>query len=146
MPNTLSKWGLGLLSLSFLFLVNCRGHYDFEKRIEWVASKLSSKLDLDETQKAKMEEIKKEILAKHKELKPNRGAWAKDLSAQIKSEKIDAKVLEKWASEREQKHTEMRKFLQSKLIEFHAILKPEQRETFAELVEKFASKHQPKEE
>ncbi|TGL62482.1 Spy/CpxP family protein refolding chaperone [Leptospira jelokensis] len=125
---------------------NCRGHKDFEKRMEWVASKLTSKLDLDDSQKAKLESIKQELIAKHKEMKPKHESWAKEMATQIRAEKIDTKLLDKMSSERETRHQEMRKFFQTKLVEFHAVLKPEQREKFAELVEKFASRHQPPEE
>lgn len=136
-----------LLVGSFAFLFgNCRGHKDFEKRIEWVASKLTSKLDLDETQKAKLGTIKAELIAKHKEMKPKQESWAKEMANQIRSEKIDTKYLDKMSVERESRHQEMRKFFQTKLVEFHAVLRPEQREKFAELVEKFASRHQPQED
>ncbi|MCW7463898.1 Spy/CpxP family protein refolding chaperone [Leptospira limi] len=137
---------LGLVSVMAFAFGNCRGHKDFEKRIEWVTSKLTSKLDLDDAQKAKLESIKAELIAKHKEMKPKHESWAKELASQIRSEKIDTKYLDKMSAERETRHQEMRKFFQTKLVEFHAVLKPEQREKFAELVEKFASRHQSPEE
>ncbi|TGM77599.1 periplasmic heavy metal sensor [Leptospira mtsangambouensis] len=137
---------IGLVSVMAFAFGNCRGHKDFEKRIEWVASKLTSKLDLDEAQKAKLETIKAELIAKHKEMKPKHESWAKEMATQIRAEKIDTKLLDKMSIERETRHQEMRKFFQSKLVEFHAVLKPEQREKFADLVERFASRHQPPEE
>ncbi len=136
---------LSALSLSFLLLANCRGHKDFEKRIEWVASKLTSKLDLDDSQKEKLNQIKAELIAKHKENKPEHMGFSKEIADQIRLEKIDPKVLDKIGSDREAKHTEMRKFFNLKLIEFHSVLRPEQREKLAELVLKFGKRHSPEE-
>ncbi|MDF3819938.1 Spy/CpxP family protein refolding chaperone [Leptospira sp. 96542] len=126
-----------------LVFANCRGHHSFEKRVEWVASKLTSKLDLDESQIAKLGTIKSEIIAKHKELKPKHMNWASEIAKQVRQEKIDSKVLDKMSSEKDVRHQEMRKFFHAKLVEFHAILKPEQREKFAELIEKFSKHHAP---
>ena len=53
---------IGLVSVMAFAFGNCRGHKDFEKRIEWVASKLTSKLDLDDSQKAKLDTIKAELM------------------------------------------------------------------------------------
>lgn len=132
-----------LLLLSAVVLGNCRGHKDFEKRIEWVASKLNSKLDLDETQKTKLDRIKAELIAKHKENRPSHGAFSKEMAEQIRLEKIDIKVLDKIGSDRDAKHAEMRKFFNVKLVEFHAVLRPEQRQKLADLVQKFGNHHQP---
>ncbi|TGN19682.1 Spy/CpxP family protein refolding chaperone [Leptospira idonii] len=127
--------------MGFVFASNCRGHKSFEKRVEWVAGKLTSKLDLDDAQKAKLESIKAELIAKHKEVRPKHDGWITEVTAQIKNDKIDTKALDKMSAERDSHHTEMRKFFQQKLVEFHAVLKPEQRTKLAELIEKFASKH-----
>ncbi len=129
--------------IGFVFASNCRGHYNFEKRMEWVADKLTSKLDLDDSQKAKLESIKTELIAKHKELKPKRDAWMTEVISQIRKDTVDVKSLEKLSSEQDVRHIEMRKFFQTKMIEFHAVLKPEQREKLAELVEKFSKKFKP---
>jgi len=125
------------------FASNCKGHYNFEKRVEWVAGKLSSKLDLDDAQKAKLETLKSELIAKHKEMKPKRDAWMTEVISQIRKDAVDTKVLDKVGADQDLRHIEMRKFFQAKMIEFHAVLRPEQREKLAELVEKFAKKHNP---
>lgn len=128
---------------AFAFVSNCRGHHNFEKRMEWVAGKLTSKLDLDDAQKAKLESIKKDLVAKHKELKPKRDAWMTEVISQIRKDTVDVKSLDKLSTEQDARHIEMRKFFQTKMIEFHAVLKPEQREKLAELVEKFSKKFNP---
>lgn len=129
--------------LVLVFVGNCRGHHSFEKRIEWVSDKLVSKLDLDDGQKMKAEAIKVEIIAKHKELKPKRDAWMTEVVSQIRKDTIDVKALDKTSTEQDARHIEMRKFFQAKMIEFHAILKSEQRAELAELIEKFGKKHNP---
>ncbi len=129
--------------VGFVFASNCRGHYNFEKRMDWVASKLTSKLDLDDAQKTKLESLKTEIVAKHKELKPKRDAWMSEVISQIRKDTVDIKSLDKTSTEQDLRYIEMRKFFQAKMIEFHAVLKPEQRETLAELVEKFSKKYNP---
>lgn len=126
-----------------VFASNCRGHHSFEKRMEWVADKLTSKLDLDETQIAKLNAIKSEVVAKHKELKPKRDAWMTEVISQIRKDSVDVKTLDKLSNEQDSRHVEMRKLFQAKMIEFHAVLKPEQREKLANLVEKFSKKFNP---
>ncbi|MDZ4726330.1 MAG: Spy/CpxP family protein refolding chaperone [Leptospira sp.] len=130
---------------AFVFASNCRGHHNFEKRMEWVSEKLTSKLDLDEAQQTKLQSIKTELVAKHKELKPKRDAWMTEVISQIRKDTVDVKSLEKVSAEQDVRHIEMRKFFQAKMIEFHAVLKPEQREKLAELVEKFSKKFNPAE-
>ncbi len=111
--------------------------------MEWVADKLTSKLDLDEAQIAKLNSIKSELVAKHKELKPKRDAWMTEVISQIRKDSVDVKSLDKLSSEQDSRHVEMRKLFQAKMIEFHAVLKPEQREKLADLVEKFSKKFKP---
>ncbi len=113
--------------------------------MEWVSEKLTSKLDLDEAQQTKLQSIKTELVAKHKELKPKRDAWMTEVISQIRKDTVDVKSLEKVSAEQDVRHIEMRKFFQAKMIEFHAVLKPEQREKLAELVEKFSKKFNPAE-
>ncbi|GBF51882.1 hypothetical protein LPTSP4_34200 [Leptospira ryugenii] len=131
--------------VSLTVLANCRGHYSFEKRINWVADKLTSKLDLDDAQKTKLESIKTELIAKHKELDPQKENWVKEVVSQIRKDTIDTKVLDKLSTEQDKRHTEMRKFFQAKMIEFHAVLRPEQRQELGDLIEKFAKRFKPEE-
>ncbi|WP_411821424.1 Spy/CpxP family protein refolding chaperone [Leptospira sp. 'Mane'] len=135
-----------IAGVSFGLLTDCGKFKSFEKRVEWVANKLTSKLDLDDAQKAKLESIKAELIAKHKVNRPKHDTWITEITSQIRNEKIDTKALDKLHADREAQHLEMRKFFQTKLIEFHAVLKPEQRTKLADLITEFAKKHRPDEE
>ncbi len=136
------KWKsfLVLGTASLLVFTNCHWKRSFESRADWVAGKLSSKLDLTKEQEDKLEIMKKEIVAKHLELKPKNDLWMQSLLTQVRADKMDGKNIEKLGNDREASMTEMRKLVQQKLVEFHAILTPEQRKEFAELLEKVSNR------
>lgn len=125
---------------ALLVFTNCHYKRSFEGKADWVANKLASKLDLNDDQEAKLQIMKKEIIAKHLELKPKNDLWMQSLLVQIKADKMDGKTIEKLGNDREASMSEMRKLIQAKLVEFHAILNPEQKKDFAELLEKVSNR------
>ncbi|MDH4127780.1 MAG: Spy/CpxP family protein refolding chaperone [Spirochaetota bacterium] len=130
-----------LIFVAIFVLANCSGHHhDPKARAEYMVKKLIDKLELDETQKAKLIKIKDEILAKRKSMHSNRKAIISKVIDQIKSDKIDQDELNKIFKANSKNRTEMRKFLIQKFAEFHEILSPKQRLKLVELVEKFSKK------
>lgn len=122
-------------------LTNCHRHKSFEDRVEWISSKLSSKLDLDDSQQKTLDKIKKEIIAKKKDMHPQREKMMAEIIAEVKKDSFDKEKINTLFESKRAQQTEMRKFFIDKMAEFHAVLKPEQRKELGELMEKFAKKH-----
>ena len=112
-----------------------------EGRADWVVKKISNELDLDASQKSKLDQIKAEVLSH----KPNFAAWhdslAGDFLTQLRSDKIDIEKVNSLLDDKEAKIKEFRVFLVNKFVEFHAILTPAQREKLATKLNEMKSKH-----
>ncbi|MCB1142397.1 MAG: Spy/CpxP family protein refolding chaperone [Leptospiraceae bacterium] len=127
-----------ILTLGFAFsLFNCHSwkHKSPEERAEYISKKVKSHLDLDESQIKVVDKIKAEWLAKHKELKFD-PADKDEFLKLVKSEKLDEAKLDALDAKMTNRKTEMHKFFLVKFKEFHAILKPEQKEKLAKHMEK----------
>lgn len=107
-----------------------------EKRADWIVKKVSSKLDLNADQKAKLNTIKEEVLARMKEESAGREKTGREALALVKSGKIDAASVNKLFDEREAAMKRLKPFFVEKIVEFHAMLTPEQRTTLADYMEK----------
>ncbi|MEM7181310.1 MAG: Spy/CpxP family protein refolding chaperone [Spirochaetota bacterium] len=127
-------------SISLGFLSNCRRFKTFEERVEWVTSKLSSKLDLDDEQKKALDKIKLDIIGKKDEIGLNRGKAMEEVIAEIKKDTFDKERVNTIFTSNQEKRDKMRRFFIDKMAEFHTVLRPEQREKLASLMQKFSHK------
>ena len=129
-----------LLLLIAAFAVACAKHRfqskSPEEKAEWVVQKISGELDLDEAQEAKLNEIKTELLAKHKSFKGDKEQIWDELHTQLRSDKIDQEKVNSIFTEKEAQFSEMRAFAVTKFAEFHAVLTPEQKNTLVEKLDK----------
>lgn len=135
-----------LLFVSALIMGGCShrryGHHwggkYSEKKAEHIVKKLSRKLDLDEEQKANLEKIKDEILAKADELKlkGSMSAIHDEFTSQLRQDTIDQEKINSMLAGKEANMKEMREFLVAKFAEFHSTLTAEQKEKLAEWNEK----------
>lgn len=135
------------LVVGVLALGNChrwhhkRGHHLTPKKVEWIAGKIKSKLDLDESQKAKLDEITNEIIARFpKDPRAKRKEMAAYLADQVRQERIDAAAVKAKLAERKKEMESHFDFMVEKVLEFHAILKPEQKEKLAGYLDKWAGR------
>lgn len=106
-----------------------------EKKAEFIAEKVISKLDLDESQSKVVERIKNEWIAKHRELKLS-GALKEEFLLLIQMEKLDEERLNKLSEKMDARRREMHQFTFNKFKEFHAILNKEQKEKLADHLQK----------
>ncbi|MBN2090292.1 Spy/CpxP family protein refolding chaperone [candidate division KSB1 bacterium] len=138
---------IGLLLLSIVvgvfFMSGCRRHActfhqaSPEKRAEWMVKRISSELDLNESQKKEVNRIKDEILAKKKGYHNDHHQIYETVLAQVKGEKVDEVLLNQLFQDKEAQFKEMRSFMISKFAEFHKILTPVQREKLAKRMNEF---------
>lgn len=125
------------------FVWNCGGWRGKspEERIEWMANKIQSQLDLDASQTEVLQKLKKEILAKRIELKMNEvSQFEEEISGLVLSEKLDEPKFTKLVSEKITARAELAKFVTKKFAEFHKVLNQKQKEIVVEKFKKF-SKH-----
>jgi hypothetical protein len=108
-----------------------------EQRAEFAVNRISSSLDLTKEQVEKLNKIKDEILARIKSRPSDREAVHKELIGMVKSDKLDKNMVEDFINKREAKIKELKPFLIDKLVEFHYILTPEQRNRVVEKFDKF---------
>jgi len=108
-----------------------------EERAEFIVDRITHSLDLDKGQAEKLNKIKDEILARTKIYRDDREATRKELLDMAKSEKLDRVTVDNFISKREARMKEFKPFLIDKIVEFHNILTPEQRNRIAEKIDKF---------
>ncbi len=120
-------WVVSIISLFAIFAVGCKGRFTVEKKVNWIVDKMVDDLDLSDNQEAKLEQIKKEVIAKIKETKGKRKAVFNELISQIKSDRIDQEKIYEMFEEAHTKNANNRKYFIAKASEFHSILSAKQR-------------------
>ena len=134
---------LGLLAI-FVFSngCSCWRSPSIEKRATRMADRISKKLDLSESQKAELNQVKEEIIRKFKskESVEKRGEIRMALIAMIKEDSLTKEKLMALHQKQEEGQKEMQELLMDKFIQFHKVLTPDQRMKLTTLLEKFAMK------
>lgn len=93
----------------------------------FLIGKISKNLDLTIDQKAKVENIMEQIKQKMEANKPDRESMFNEFAEQFKKDKLDKNQILEDMKAKELKSQEMKEFMLDKIIEFHSILTPEQR-------------------
>jgi Spy/CpxP family protein refolding chaperone len=139
------KKGLYVSLIAFLFfsvagLEGCRRHSPHQKA-EFMVDYVSETLDLSESQKAHLDQIKDELLEKGIQMRADKAAMHGELIAQLRSEEIEQERLKAMVTEHRVKMEEMIDLAIVKLVEFHKTLTPEQREKLVAKLESFKKWH-----
>jgi Spy/CpxP family protein refolding chaperone len=134
---------LGLLAIFILFS-GCSGWrgQPIERKATKIANRISKKLDLTESQKAELNQIKDDIVGKvkSKENVAQREELRTAFFAMFKGDSLTKEKLMDLYQKREAEQKGMREFLMDKMVQFHNMLTPEQRTKFVEWMEKYAKK------
>lgn len=115
-------------------------HLSHEKRAEWIVKKISKELDLNDSQNAKLNEIKQDIFNKHQSFSASKSEIMDALKKQLRKDAIDETELNALFESKESEFKEMRTFVISRFAEFHAMLTPEQRAKLADKMSEFHDK------
>ncbi|MCS6972546.1 MAG: hypothetical protein NZL89_05930, partial [Leptospiraceae bacterium] len=80
-----------LVATVLLFGLSCRpwGRKSPEERIDWLAKRLSRELELNDTQKEALNNIKAELIKRHREERPRQEEDIKALAELVRQETID---------------------------------------------------------
>jgi Spy/CpxP family protein refolding chaperone len=145
MKTTMTVMMIAILSIITMGgLVSCKygrhGAFGFDEfDLEAAISRVASRLDLTETQKADLDQKVREIAEKAKSLHTDRETMRQELANLIRQASIDQAVVDELVTGKIENMKEMADFASVRLIEFHSTLTPEQRETIAERIEDHAS-------
>ncbi len=140
------KKGLTILTIcvfvsAALIFTGCRAHSPHGKA-EFMVDYIAETLDLNDQQRAQLDDIKAEFLAKAGELHANREAMRAELMAELRKEEIDQQRIKALISQKREQMAEMMDLAVVRLAEFHRTLSPDQKEKLVSKLEWFHSRHQ----
>ncbi len=112
-----------------------------EQRAEKIVNAIEKKLDLNETQKAKLEAMKQEFLAKAPAMKKTREESYDQLIGLMRSPSIDPGVVTSLVDRNKAQADDLIGFLFAKFTQFYDMLTPEQREKAAKEMERWREEY-----
>jgi periplasmic protein CpxP/Spy len=123
-----------LVAVTAVMVSGC--HRTPEQRAECMVKHIAAELKLDDTQKARMEKIKDEFLAKRPEMSKLREETVKEANELMKSTEIDKARLNALLERNKAFANDMIGFVAAKFTEIHDMLTPEQRDKLVNMIEK----------
>ena len=143
-----------LLSLAiFLFLTASFAGVSFAKKmyhlktggpIGIIINKVTEDMTLSNDQKAKITALKNDVMVKMESKKSGKKEKFDSFIDEFRKDNLDKASLESMFQKHEQERTEMKDYAESKIIEFHSILTPEQRKQAADKMQKVRDKFHEK--
>lgn len=140
----------GMVALSGALVAGCHGcrphcpGATIDKRADWISKRVASKLDLTDAQKVTLDKIKAEVVEKMKAHRADRDKGFDDVLALVGKDKITKDDVAKLADRREAKMKELKPFVIDKIVEFHNMLTPAQRQKVADVIKKHHDRCSPK--
>lgn len=137
LKKTLTVFSLILAASVFVY---CRPwkHKSPEERAEWMTKRITKELDLNDSQKQSLGQIKEDLLAKFKADKPTRDALFREMTALVQADTLDKAKLQDIKKRHVAQREAMENLFMDKIVEFHKVLTPEQRAKAAKSLEKHA--------
>jgi Spy/CpxP family protein refolding chaperone len=137
-PDMLRKRNAIVLALAVAAVLVFGGCYRTpEQRAEHIVKRIASDLDLNDAQKAQLDRIKDEFVARRPEMKKLREETVKEANALMRSPEIDKAKLNDLTVKNQTQVTDMVGFVSAKFAEIHDMLTPEQREKLVSHIEKY---------
>jgi len=146
--ETVMKKRIVLISTLFSVLIvsglaACKhgGHFngfdEFDQQA--VVSRVASRLDLNDSQKAELQDIIGEIAARAKALHADRQTRHRELADLVRQETVSRETVDRMIAEKFDRMKELADLAADRLVAFHATLAPEQREKLAAHIEEHAA-------
>jgi Spy/CpxP family protein refolding chaperone len=148
-----SKTIVAILVFSMLFLAACSPRHSshfhgFSKfrspdnRMEWFKAKIADRLELNESQKTRLDEITNDLIDSGKEMHTIRASIRDTLMTELRKNEINKENLIRVFSENRVKFDDMISMFADQLVEFHQMLRPEQRAKLVAEIEKHQEKYE----
>ncbi len=140
------KKGLTIASIfvfisAALIFTGCRSQSPHGK-VEFMVDYIAETLDLNDQQRAQLDDIKEEFLTKAGEMHSKKEAMRAELMAELRKEEIDQQRMKALISQKREQMAEMMDLAVVRLAEFHRTLTPDQKEKLVAKLEWFHNKHQ----
>jgi Spy/CpxP family protein refolding chaperone len=127
--------------LAALVFNGCRSH-SANHKAEFMVDYIAETLDLDDTQRAQLDGIKDEFLARAKEMHAQKEAMHAEFKAELLKEEIDQRRVKELMAQKREQMADMMDLAVVRLAEFHKTLSVEQKEKLVAKLEWFHQKHQ----
>jgi len=131
---------IGVFVLAALVFNGCRSH-SANHKAEIMVDYIAETLDLNETQRAQLDGIKEEFLAKAKEMHARKEAMHAEFKAELLKDEIDQQHMKELMAQKREQMTEIMDLAVVRLSEFHKTLTAEQKEKLVAKLEWFHEKH-----
>ena len=134
---------IGVFISGALIFTGCRSH-SHEGKAEFMVDYIAETLDVTDEQRAQLDGIKDEFIAKTKEMHAQKEAMHAAFMAELRKEEISPENLKDLIDQKRAQMDEIINLAMDRLIEFHKTLSAEQREKLATKIEYYHEKHQQK--
>ena len=132
---------IGAFIAAALIFSGCRSHSD-QGKAEFMVDYVAETLDLTDEQRAQLEGIKEEFVAKAEAMRAEKRAMHDAFMAELRKAEIDPQLLKGLIAQKQAQMTEILELAVTRLAEFHRTLTPEQREKLVAKLEYYHQKHQ----
>jgi Spy/CpxP family protein refolding chaperone len=118
-----------------LFFTGCRHEEGRRPDPKRIVSEISSRLNLDESQRSRLTQMVTELEADIVALHDAEPDPHQQMAEMVRSERLDEIELQQLYTAKREKVDRLAEKIIADLVDFHALLTPEQRETLAERIE-----------
>jgi len=132
---------IGVFVSGALIFTGCRSHSHHGKA-EFMIDYIAETLDLNNEQRAQLNGIKDEFIAKAREWHAQKEAMHAAFMAELRKEEISRETLDGLIDQKRAQMDEFINLAMDRLVEFHRTLSAEQREKLVAKIEYFHEKHQ----
>jgi len=132
---------IGVFISGALIFTGCRSR-SHEGKAAFMVDYIAETLDLTEGQRAQLDGIKGEFIAKAKEMHAQKEVMHAEFMAELRKAEIDPENLKDLIAQKRAQFDEIIDLAVLRLVEFHKTLSPEQREKLVAKAEYFHEKHQ----
>jgi Spy/CpxP family protein refolding chaperone len=124
-----------------LMFSGCRSH-SHQGKAEFMVDYIAETLDLTDQQRAQLDGIKEEFVAKAEAMQTDKRAMHDAFMAELRKAEIDPQLLKGLIAQKQEQMTEILDLAVTRLAEFHRTLTPEQREKLVSKLTYFHEKHE----
>ena len=134
---------IGVFISGALIFTGCRSR-SHEHKAEFMVDYIAETIDATDKQRAQLDGIKDEFVARAKEMHDQKEAMHAAFIAELRKEEISRETLNGLIDQKRAQMDEFINLAMDRLIEFHGTLSAEQREKLVTKIEYFHEKHQHK--
>jgi len=141
LKKSLTILTMGAFISAALIFSGCRAHSP-QAKADFMVDYLAETLDLNDQQRAQLDGIKEEFLAKAREMHAQKEAMRAELMDELRKEEIDQQRIKELIAQKQAQMADLMDLAVVRLAEFHRTLTPDQREKLVAKLEWFHNQHE----